>query len=429
MTLDPGRDRDLAAAFARLEAGARPDYTDSLLAGIRHVRQRPAWVFREWWLPAALGPGRDRTPRLPWRLIVIVALIALALVVAAIESGAGRPRRLPAPFGPAGNGAIVFDSLGDIYAGDPTKGTSKLIVSGTGYDFRPGFSPDGSAVAFLRRVDAAHAGPTHIVVAQADGSQPRVITIAPLVGEPAWYAWAPDSRSIWVMMSGSINKTYQVFDTGRASPPKVVTPAVPVDPPIAFQPPTGERVVVRGHVGSEIGLYTMGFDGSRMTPVVQPYVSSNEQIDLVFSAWSPDGGRIAVQRVGADGSATHLYVMNADGSGGRQVDGAVGGASVRWAVWSPDGSRIAFQRASGVTDANGYPLYTWAVLTVADGTVVKTGSALAYDTFASWSPDGTELLVLNTTPGHPEVILDPGGGPARAVPWPAVGGDWDRVTP
>ena len=429
MTLQPNRERDLAAAFARLEAGSRPEYTEALLARISHVRQRPAWVFREWWLPAALQSSRNRSPRVPWRLIVLVALLAIALVVAAIESGVGRPRRLPPPFGPAGNGAIVFDGVGEIYAGDPTTGTSKLIVSGPAYDFRPGFSPDGSTVAFLRRVDPAHAGATRIVVARADGGQPRVVTTTPLIGEPAWYAWAPDSRSIWVMMSGSGNSTYEVFDTSRAGPPKVVTPAFPIDPPLAFQPPTAERVVVRAHVGSEIGLYTMGLDGSDMTPVVQPFVSPNDQIDLVFPAWSPDGTRIAVQRVGADGSTTHLYVMNADGTGAHQVDGAAGGASVRWAVWSPDGSLIAFQRASGVTDTNGYPVYAWAVLRLADGTVRTTGPALAYDTFASWSPDGHELLILNSTKGHPQLIVDPGGGPARTVPWPAVGGDWDRMAP
>src|SRR5262245_32919366 len=53
-------------------------------------------------------------------------------------------------------------------------------------------------------------------------------------------------------------------------------------------------------------------------------------------AWSPDGRTIACSRY--NGDIPYLWVMNADGSGQRQVtpDG-VGGIA-----WSPDGRRIAF---------------------------------------------------------------------------------------
>ncbi len=429
MTLDPRLERNLPAILAGLGAGPPPEYTDALLERISHVRQRPAWVFREWWLPAARAPGKERIPPLSWRLVVLVALLVLTLVMAGILAGVGHGRRLPAPFGPAGNGAIVYGTGGDIYAGDSVTGTSQAIVSGPTYDFRPGYSPDGSTVGFLRRVDAAKAGLTNIVVVPADGGQPRVITTVPLAAEPGWWSWTPDSRSIVVMMSASRDSTYDVFDTTKSSPPRVITPAIPIDPPMAFQPPAGGRIVVRGHVGSQIGLYTMGIDGSNLTPVVNPFTSLNDQIDLVYPAWSPDGTRIALQRATTDGSTTALYVMNADGTGDRQIDATAGAAAAGWAVWSPDGTRIAYQWSDGVRDSNGYFIYSWAVLRVADGTIIKTGPSLAYDTVATWSPDGKGILILNMVQGHPQLILDPEGGPARSVTWSAVGGDWERIAP
>jgi hypothetical protein len=231
------------------------------------------------------------------------------------------------------------------------------------------------------------------------------------------------------MMSGSGNSSYEVFDATQASPPVVVIPGVPIDPPMAFEPPAGRRMVVRGHVGSEIGLFTMGLDGSQLTTVVQPLLSLNDQIDLVYPAWSPDGTRIALQRATTDGSTTALYVINADGSGGRQIDGTAGAAAAGWAAWSPDGTRIAYQWSDGVRDANGYFSYSWAVVRVADGRVIRTGPTLAYDTVATWSPDGKQILVLNMTSGHPGLVLDPDGGPPGTVPWSAVGGDWERIAP
>ena len=429
MTLDPRLERNLPAVLAALGAGPAPEYTDTLLERISHVRQRPAWFFREWWLPAALKPGQDRFRPLPLRLLVVIALLALALVMAGILAGVGHRRGLPAPFGPAGNGAIVYGIGGDIYAGDSMTGASQKIVSGPTYDFRPGYSPDGSTVGFLRRVDAAKAGLTNIVVVPAEGGQPRVVTTVPLAAEPGWWSWVPDSRSIVVMMSASRDSTYELFDTSQASPARVITPAIAIDPNMAFQPPAGERFAVRGYVGSQVGLYTMGLDGSNVTPVVKPYTSLNEQIDLVYPAWSPDGTRIVIQRATTDGSTTALYVMNADGSGGHQIDATAGASAAGWAVWSQDGTRIAYQSSNGVRDANGYFIYSWAVLRVADGTITMTGPSLAYDTVATWSPDGKEILILNLVQGHPGLILDPEGGPGRTVTWSAVGGDWERIAP
>jgi Tol biopolymer transport system component len=68
-------------------------------------------------------------------------------------------------------------------------------------------------------------------------------------------------------------------------------------------------------------------------------------------AWSPDGTKIAFQSVGGSGGGVfHIWVMNADGSGSRQV--STGGDDSN-PSWSPGGTQIAYQRnGQGIWVAN-----------------------------------------------------------------------------
>ena len=87
----------------------RPDYVDDLLARTARSRQRPAWRFPERWLPMDLTARAPTITgrQVPLRLIGLVALLVLALAVGAALF-VGSQRRLPAPFGPAANGVIVY---------------------------------------------------------------------------------------------------------------------------------------------------------------------------------------------------------------------------------------------------------------------------------------------------------------------------------
>jgi Tol biopolymer transport system component len=72
--------------------------------------------------------------------------------------------------------------------------------------------------------------------------------------------------------------------------------------------------------------------------------------------WSPDGKRIAF----ADNDSSHVlhvHVMNADGSGRRQVTRfAPSDGSAQVPAWSPDGARLAVQAG-----AKGIPAHIWTV--------------------------------------------------------------------
>lgn len=387
-------------------------------------------------------PWTARGSRAVLALAVLLALL-LALVAAALY--AGTRLHVPAPFGLARNGAIAYGAAGDIYVTDPATAMSTAAVAGPTYDFAPFFSPDGTRLAFLRRADPTTDGATDIVVARADGSEVRVITPTPLSEIPWLVRWAPDGRSLAVITSTRADGVLEFLDASGAVAPRVVDPGVKVDG-VAFQPPDGRRILFRGQTGDELGLYVMNVDGSGLTALVTPYVSDvpgDTQLyvggkqpchwappgcegmgiaDLRDPIWSPDGTRIVFRRyTEIDGEVRlHLFVMNTNGSDVEPIGYTAGDVADAYPAWSPDGTRIAFLRYRD--GAWGY-----AVVRLADGAVTTTGPAVLDGLAAmGWSPDGTELLVVEHAGNQRLLILDPDGGPWRALPWTAEPPGWWR---
>jgi dipeptidyl aminopeptidase/acylaminoacyl peptidase len=118
------------------------------------------------------------------------------------------------------------------------------------------------------------------------------------------------------------------------------------------------------------------------------------------AAWSPDGTRLAF-RSGPDGD-TEIWVVNADGSGLRQVTDTPNPApsDPRYASqpsWTPDGRGIIFrsdQRDNNpdlyLVDANG-------------GTPVPLVQTPGDDRYGAVSPDGTRLVYRSDVDGDPEL--------------------------
>ncbi len=79
----------------------------------------------------------------------------------------------------------------------------------------------------------------------------------------------------------------------------------------------------------------MRADGSRLTKL-----TSDGDADNFSGSWSPDGGKIAFSARGSKAAKGEIFVMNADGSGIRQL--TMHPAHDSAPVWSPDGKRIAF---------------------------------------------------------------------------------------
>jgi len=165
------------------------------------------------------------------------------------------------------------------------------------------------------------------------------------------------------------------------------------------------------------GIYTMNPDGTDVRKLIDIGSPSNNP----SPAWSPDGSKITFSW------NLEIHVMNADGSGVRQVtntgrnalqpswspDGTqllyvAGGAlwmintdgtgpvnlndryglpfGVGYPVWSPDGSKIAF--AGFDSD------YSHVYVINADGTGLTglTSDSSSGDAYPDWSPDGAKIV-------------------------------------
>ena len=140
----------------------------------------------------------------------------------------------------------------------------------------------------------------------------------------------------------------------------------------------------------DYALFGMNADGSRQKRLSHEQGDPSTSGGVLFQtepAWSPDGREIAFASR-RDGTATHLFVMRADGSGTRRLtDTKLDDSNPSW---SPDGSKIVFDR--------GVPgdIYIMA----ADGTgahrVIKD-DAVEHD--PAWSPDGRWIAYARKTPG------------------------------
>jgi len=102
-------------------------------------------------------------------------------------------------------------------------------------------------------------------------------------------------------------------------------------------------------------------------------------------AWSPDGRLIAFATDRNAPGGDVIYVMNADGSGQRQVTHNLPSVNDAWPSWAPDGKRLVFARETGAGSA----IYTVGL--AGDGLKRLTRDVSSLDTQPSWSPDGKEI--------------------------------------
>lgn len=121
-------------------------------------------------------------------------------------------------------------------------------------------------------------------------------------------------------------------------------------------------------------IYTVHADGSGLTRL------TNDPAPDLQPRWSPDGSQIAYLH------ASHLWVMDADGTDAHEVASYADDFQLSW---SPDGSRIAYSRDGEIwvidtTGANAHQVLPQ----------VQAGYALESP---DWSPDGSRIAYLRAT--------------------------------
>ncbi len=198
------------------------------------------------------------------------------------------------------------------------------------------WSPDGSRIAYTRGTNAGDDG---VWVVNADGTTTFPLEIGG-AGAKQHPTWSPDSSQIaYAVVKNAKEQIFIVPSSGGSGPP--LANGVGHEP--NWQP-NGSKIAFDGYQGGKnfgfVDLHIVAADGSGAPLVVPgPYT------EWTFSAWSPDGGRIAYRATSAGGTSIYR-VMNADGAGDHPLV-SPGAGDARYASWSPDGSRVVYEGTLG----------------------------------------------------------------------------------
>jgi Ca2+-binding RTX toxin-like protein len=185
--------------------------------------------------------------------------------------------------------------------------------------------------------------------------------------------------------------------------------------------PNGRRLVMIVIGDDAQGrIYTADADGSGLTKLTEP-VDGPGSWYPASPRWSPDGSSIIFVRGGS--SYTAISVMNADGSGQRDIarveatSGQYGGYNWSGALFSPDGARIAVAKREGSD--------TGTAVMNADGSGERLLTAGQLLTPNSWSPDGNRILATQYTDNKATAVtLTPDGGDRQPITGIETGGYW-----
>jgi Tol biopolymer transport system component len=416
--------------LSELAAARVPDYFDDMLRQTVRTRQRPAWSSLERWLPVDITAQSARLRVPGWRPLAFVALVLLAIAAVALFA-AGSQRRLPQPFGPARNGAILYSTTaGDIHSIDPASGVAHPIMTGSAVDNGPLLSRDGTRFLFVR---TGNGSTNALFVANVDGSGARQLFegqfgMSTLIDglphpAPAPFSWSPDGRHVAITSTiDEIGKLTLVATDGSGAN----TLDLGMSASDVTWRPNGQLVFLgtdaRGPAMT-YGLYVVNPDGTGMKPILPPNALA---YGWQSPAISPDGSRVAFARWG-DPLGDGIHIATIDSGLDRVLDFEGQIESDEYLPqFSPDGTKLMFAR---FLDHE----YQLAVVPVGGGgRPIEMGPRFSEATdgpFLNFSPDGT--VILATYPADSSTwLLDTEGGTSRKVSWPeGQYFTWQRLAP
>ena len=400
-------ERSIPDLMTELAPARVPDYLDDMLHQTAGATQRPAWSFPERWLPVEITARPLSMRSFPWRPLLVLALVA-GLIAAGLAVYVGSQNRLPPPFGPAGNGLLLYrDADGAIVSLDPKSGSQATVVPASDAVGDPVLSRDGRRIALVPHGSAT---PRSIVVRGVDGSYQS--TLAGDYREIDSAEWSPDGRHLAIVSNVGGLQSIIVADadgSGRETLPlgrQVSIIAYLPDGRLAMMAAERSGDVCPAEQPTDIGcaLFVVNADGTRLERLIP--ADAFHGINTLSP--SPDGRQLLwVEWNGAAAGRLHLFDL-ATHADHRFADEAFPTPYAMNRAWfSPDGKAILFD----FFESNGDH---WGIVPSVGGAPVRIGqrwpdSGSGQD--AGWAPDGKSILARYTTSDTSSDLwlLDPTG--------------------
>ena len=196
--------------------------------------------------------------------------------------------------------------------------------------------------------------------------------------------------------------------------------------------PDGTKLAYTRRDGSTWAVWVVNADGTGRRKVTQPVDNGAGLLENDYwVAWSPDGSQLAFSRKVTNGvvepaiDRVELRIVNANATGNGQEVWRESNARLEHIEWSPDGSRIAGERIVPL-GFNSVDYLVTISLSGALTTIAGPGPSHFYAPEGkrlSWAPDGKRLAYARRD-GNSIAIYTPGGAllETKAIFGPKIGG-------
>ena len=164
--------------------------------------------------------------------------------------------------------------------------------------------------------------------------------------------------------------------------------------------PDGTKIAFSSFRKNNFDIFSVDADGNN------PINLTNHKWIDVRPSWSPDGRKMAFASRPRDViafAAYHIFVMNADGTGRRNLTRDTGLTGNFSPTWSPDGRKIAFNSLRHFPPADSRN--DIFVITANGKVLEQLTDGPGSNTSAVYSPDGTKIAYVSRRGGSKNIFL------------------------